>query len=476
MSKQPFTSPARSYRPLLHFTPPSMWMNDPNGMVFDGEQYHLFYQYYPHTPVWGPMHWGHAVSKDLLHWEHLPVALEPDELGYIFSGSAVWDNNNTSQLGVFGKTPLVAVYTSHLQKNETEALEQQSAAVSLDGVHFQPLAENPVIANPGISDFRDPKVFWNPVKSCWSLVLAAYDRVHFYASPDLRHWEKTGEFGPAGNFASGVWECPDLFPLTAPDGSQIWVLLVSMTTTEEDGRAFTQYFLGNFDGDTFYIAHPFETVERIDFGFDDYAGVTFQNAPERTFLGWAINWGYANATPTGMESVPFRGQMTLPRTLSLIETPKGGLRLAAKPTEKAVPLTGVTALPENQKIPLTGLPESRTFALHIKGKGPCAVTLSNENGERLIFGVNDKNQVYIDRGGAGQKAFSDMFASPPYSAAAAPRFYDGDFSLEAVFDVSLLEVYIDHGTRVGTMAVFPETPYTHVSVNGGEGALYFIQK
>ena len=208
------TPAPRDFRPALHYTPQSWWINDPNGLVYAKGQYHLFAQYY-HEPVWGPMHWAHAVSRDLLHWEHLPIALAPDDLGAVFSGSAVFDQNNTSGLGREGQAPLVALYTSHGD------FEQQSLAYSLDGVHFEKYSGNPVIPNQERADFRDPKVFWNPVKSCWSLVLAAGDHVEFFASPDLLHWTKTGRFGPQGNYSEGVWECPDLFPLAAPDGREV---------------------------------------------------------------------------------------------------------------------------------------------------------------------------------------------------------------------------------------------------------------
>lgn len=177
------------YKPVVHFTPPANWMNDPNGMVYVNGRYHLFYQYYPAAPNWGPMHWGHAVSEDLLHWEHLPVALYPDELGCIFSGSCVLDRANVSGLGSIENPPLIAVYTNH---RISDHLEQQSIAYSLDYEHFEKYYGNPVIPNKGKPDFRDPKVFFNPVKNCCSLVLAAGSRVEFYSSENLKDWKKQG--------------------------------------------------------------------------------------------------------------------------------------------------------------------------------------------------------------------------------------------------------------------------------------------
>lgn len=223
----------RDYRPKIHFSPEKGWMNDPNGMVYVDGEYHFFYQKYPYDTSWGPMHWGHATSRDLIHWEHQPIALYPDELGFIFSGSAVYDTQNSSEYGTNENPPIIAIYTSH----HKDGLEQQSIAYSNDkGRHFEKSYLNPVIKNPGISDFRDPKAFWNPVRRCWSLVLAAQDRVFFYASQNMKNWEKTGEFGPEGNHAKGVWECPDLFPIEYK-GKNVYGSVKRITTlTDAEGK------------------------------------------------------------------------------------------------------------------------------------------------------------------------------------------------------------------------------------------------
>ena len=204
------------HRPQFHFSPEKMWMNDPNGMVFYNDEYHLFYQYYPDSTVWGPMHWGHAVSKDLVHWEHLPIALYPDSLGYIFSGSAVVDWNNTSGLGTEENPPLVAIFTYHDAEGEKEGrndYQTQGIAYSLDnGRTWEKYADNPVLENPGIKDFRDPKVSWHAATEKWVMILAVLDHVELYGSKDLKSWEKLSEFGKEVGAHGGVWECPDLFP------------------------------------------------------------------------------------------------------------------------------------------------------------------------------------------------------------------------------------------------------------------------
>lgn len=454
------TQGPRSYRPYLHFTAPKMWLNDPNGLVFENGRYHLFYQHHPEKPVWGPMHWGHAVSKDLVHWEHLPIALAPDELGYIFSGSAVIDAENTSGFGALGKPPLVALYTSH---GDTE---QQSAAYSLDGgVTFTKYARNPVIPNPGIQDFRDPKVFYNPVKNCWSAVVSAHDRVYFYASADLRHWSKTGEFGKEENKLRGcVWECPDLFPL-AIGGKTKWVMLASMIIPPERGGQRTQYFLGDFDGNRFISDSLFSTAEYIDFGPDNYAGCTYSGAPERTFIGWADSPCYAGDTPTG----EFCGSMTLPRAVSLVDTPKGGPRLAMRPLGLAGQLGGAAPVSSSAALP------GELFGLQIRGCGSCAVTLSNAAGERLSFGVDEHNEIWVDRARSSCH-FSDVFDSPVFQRARAPRLFDGEYVLDAVFDVCSLELYADRGTRCFTHAVFPSVPYDKVLISGScRGSLFQLR-
>lgn len=452
------TKGSRNYRPNIHFTPPAMWTNDPNGMVYVNGIYHLFYQHYPEAPNWGPMHWGHAVSRDLLHWKHMPIALYPDELGMIFSGSCVYDRENTSGYGTKEKPPIVAVYTNHGR----HGLEQQSIAYSTDGIHFEKSYQNPVIPNPGISDFRDPKAFYNPVKNCWSLVLAAGDRVHFYKSEDLKRWEKTGEFGPEGNLASGVWECPDLFPVEAEDGRKLWVLIVSMTTTTEDGRCRTQYFLGDFDGDKFILKQEEKEPLWIDFGFDNYAGVTFQNLKEPLFLGWAMNWGYANETPTG----EYCGQMTLARSLRAVKTEKG-YRLAAS-------FAGLEKY-QHSAYPVNHMQRLCTDTFGMKVTGTKKITLSNALGQKLVIQVTE-DEIFVDRTHAGEHAFHEQFQMPQYCSVRLPRM-KRDGEMELIFDVSVLEVLADDGLIPVSMVAYPEAPYDQVLLEGsGNVELYEIRE
>lgn len=288
------------HRPQYHFSPEAKWMNDPNGMVyFDGE-YHLFYQYYPDSTVWGPMHWGHAVSKDLVQWEHLPVALYPDSLGYIFSGSAVVDWKNTSGLGTVDAPPLIAFFTYHDpvgEKAGTVDFQYQAMAYSNDkGRTWTKYEGNPVIPNPGIRDFRDPKVIWDDDSKQWLMVFAAWDHVKIYGSQDLKSWTHLSDFGREWGAHTGVWECPDLFPIQMEGSEETkWVLLLSINPGHINGGSGTQYFVGQFDGTQFILDEDFakalDQTEAIvpkgnifqDFenGYGDWKaeGTAFGNAP-----------------------------------------------------------------------------------------------------------------------------------------------------------------------------------------------------
>lgn len=447
----------RDFRPDFHFTPESCWINDPNGLVKIDGRYHLFAQYHPDSSVWGPMHWYHAVSDNLIDWEHLGVAIPPDELGMIFSGSAAVDSTNSSGLAPEGMPCTIAMYTSHGE------CEQQSIAFSVDGVNFKKYENNPVIPNPGLKDFRDPKLFWNPVYKCWSMVLAATDRVIFYKSRNFIDWEKTGEFGHEGNHLPGIWECPDMIPLCGADGKLYWILIGSMIPDDlPSGQSNTQYFIGDFDGDTFVNSNPFGTFARVDSGFDNYAGVTFNNSDESILISWASNWRYADKIPT----TPYRGQMTIPRMLSVIDTPLGGLRLAAVPTGFDTYAKEETELQSESKI------FCQSFVLTVRGTGKCCLKLKNSDGRYFEFGVNGENKLYINRSNAGISDFQPDFATKAFAIAEAPRYYEGKYELVLIFDVSVAELFIDDGTCTMTALVFPELPYDIVEYSGEVQASY----
>lgn len=456
------------YRPQFHFSPEANWMNDPNGMVYYEGEYHLFYQYFPDGNVWGPMHWGHAISKDLVHWEHLPIALYPDSLGYIFSGSAVIDHENTSGLGEANKPAMVAIFTYHDPIGEAagrDDFQTQGIAYSLDkGRTWTVYEGNPVLANPGIKDFRDPKVIWHEDSQLWIMSLAVLDKISFYTSPNLLDWTFASDFQPSWAAYGGVWECPDLFPLTTEDGQEKWVLLVSINPGGPQGGSATQYFIGDFDGKTFNPTQ--EDVEWIDWGADNYAGVTWSNIPEedgrRLFIGWMSNWNYAQVVPTSV----WRSAMTIPRALTLVEN------------EATYRLQSITVIEleklRNKEISIS---ENETelgsssfeIVIPLHNERVFKIKLGNASGEELILErVGD--QLVIDRSKSGLISFGEGFGV----ALSTPLNGLELHSLRLFFDHSSLEVFVNEGEVVMSNLVFPKNLYTYLNLDGitPAGSLY----
>ena len=457
------------HRPQFHFSPKEKWMNDPNGMVYHKGVYHLFYQYYPDSTVWGPMHWGHATSKDMLHWQHQPVALYPDSLGYIFSGSAVIDVNNTAG---FGQGAMVAIFTHHSSEGERAKrndFQNQSIAYSLDdGKTWTKYAGNPVIKNPGIVDFRDPKVMWFEKENKWVMTLATKDRITFYSSPDLKNWSKESEFGETLGAHGGVWECPDLFPLML-NGKKVWVLLVSINPGGPNGGSATQYFTGEFDGKTFT---PFETDTKwMDYGTDNYAGVTFSNtANRRILMGWMSNWQYAQVVP----SKNWRSAMTIPRELYLKEVNKK-IFLASKPMKEfdrmLVKSTTVSNISIKNSYNLSSKlgANSSLFQLSLTDitANDFSIVLSNKKGEELLIGYDRAaNQYFIDRSKSGIIDFETGFAKKH----TAPRLsLSKTISLTLIADVASVELFADDGLTVMTDIFFPNQVYTTITIRSSKG-------
>jgi len=460
------------YRPAYHFTPAAHWMNDPNGMVYYQGTYHLFFQYYPGGMTWGPMHWGHATSPDMLSWKEQPIALYPDSLGYIFSGSAVVDANNTAG---FGKDALVAIFTHHDPKGEkagTDKFQNQSLAYSLDaGKTWKKYAQNPVLKNPGIKDFRDPKVSWNEATKKWVMTLATLDRITFYSSPNLKDWTKESEFGQKLGAHGGVWECPDLFPLTL-NGKTHWVLIVNLNPGGPNGGSATQYFVGKFDGHTFTPLN--EKTKWADYGPDEYAGVTFANTGNRRlFLGWMSNWEYANQVPTS----PWRSAMTIPRELGLRQE-GSEIYLTSKPAAELAGLAKGATTIQNVAVKNTVDLTTRLKATADKHKltlktaqlGSFELLLGNSAGEELVIGYDQaQKQYFIDRSKAGQVGFSAKFAG----RATAPRLSPAaGTELTLYFDAASVELFADQGLTAMTEIFFATKPLTTVKLRSTQGVTF----
>lgn len=452
------------YRPQIHFSPRAHWTNDPNGMVFYKGTYHLFFQYYPNGTTWGPMHWGHAVSKDLMHWKELPIALYPDSLGYIFSGSAVVDINNTSGFGKDGKIPLVAIFTHHDPVGEKAGknnFQNESIAYSLDdGFTWTKYSGNPVLHNPGIRDFRDPKVSWYAPGNKWIMTLATKDHITFYSSPDLKNWKKESEFGMAIGAHGGVWECPDLFPLKL-NGEEYWVLIVNVNPGGPNGGSATQYFVGNFNGNTFT---PIDAATRwLDYGPDEYAGITWSNAGSRKiFLGWMSNWEYANQVPTQR----WRNAMTIPRELSLKKI-NGNMLLASEPVRELSALRlAKTAVKISQTM---ALPRQCVIKFKIDMLNDYEITLSNKAGNKVIIGYDKKSdQYYIDRTLSGAIGFQTDFKG----RFTAPRLtVTKNSDLTLVVDAASVELFADHGLTVMTAIYFADKPMDKIQIKSKEPML-----
>jgi fructan beta-fructosidase len=471
------------HRPQFHFTPKTGWMNDPNGMVYYKGEYHLFYQYYPDSTVWGPMHWGHAVSKNMIEWEHLPIALYPDSLGYIFSGSAVVDENNTSGFLKGDEKPLVAVFTSHdmaIEKAGRIDIESQSIGYSLDkGRTWIKYASNPVIKNPNLRDFRDPKVSWHEASKRWVLTLAAGNHIEFYASSDLKNWSKTGEFGKTEGSHGGVWECPDLFPLKVEGtNDEKWVLIVNIGNKAPNGGSGGQYFIGQFDGKTFKNDNKPTDILWLDYGTDNYATVTWSGAPDnrRISLGWMSNWDYAQKVPTQL----WRSAMTLPRELSLKATEKG-VRLFQKPVKEAEILRGgkqdIAAQIISESFPLTPSEKcnelSLTFDLTKTTAQDLGVVLSNIKGEKVLIGYEKStNRFYIDRREAGKKDFEKRFSGRHY----APREATGNLlKMNLHLDVASVELFTDDGAIAMTDVFFPNEDFNQIAIFSKNGVANLME-
>ena len=466
------------YRPNFHFTPKKGWMNDPNGMFFYNGYYHLYFQHYPDGTTWGPMHWGHAISTDLFNWKEQPIALYPDDLGYIFSGSVVVDYENTSGFGADGKIPIIAIFTSHDPKKEKTGeidVENQSIAYSLDeGLTWTKYKDNPVLKNPGARDFRDPKVSWDKQRKRWTMVLAAGQEIQFYISKDLKSWNKLTSFGEGIGNHGGVWECPDFFQLPVVGSSEKkWVLLVSINPGGPNNGSATQYFVGDFDGKNFVLDESFntETEEEqgfwVDYGRDNYAGVTFSNVENKDggklFMGWMSNWLYANEVPTEN----WRSAMTIARTLELLKS-DNTYRLTSNPVPELdefkieklknsnVSIKGKTLLTTSKAVDFTSV--QINFKIENLIDGVYNFELTNSEGDSLRFGYDSSmNNYFVDRNNAGKTDFSNKFSNR--IAIAPSTNTQNDWTGTIVLDKTSIELFFDNGQTVMTEIFFPKAPF-----------------
>jgi levanase/fructan beta-fructosidase len=473
------------YRPNFHFTPKQAWMNDPNGMFYYNGYYHLYFQHYPNSNVWGPMHWGHAISSDMVTWKEMPIAIFPDDKGYIFSGSAVVDINNTSGFSRGGRPPIIVMFTYHnvdAEKSGKTNYQSQAIAYSLDeGKTFTKYSGNPVIKNPDIKDFRDPKITWDSLHKKWLMVLAAGQKIMFYSSSNLKVWKLESDFGNNTGAHGGVWECPDFFPMEVQGTEEIkWVLLVSINPGGPNGGSATQYFVGDFDGKQFKIDPSFEKDINndehksiwIDYGRDNYAGVTWSNIPDtdgrKLFMGWMSNWDYAQVVPTET----WRSAMTIARTIEL-EKINTSYRLLFQPVKElsnysstkfkkeSTVIKGYTKIIDSKTINLSST--EINFKISDIKNNVFTFKLTNRQGDTLAFGYNnsDKN-FFVDRGKSGKTDFSKKFAN--HVSKAKRTSHNPDLSGTIIIDKTSIELFFDKGSTVMTELFFPSTPFDKLSI------------
>lgn len=440
------------FRPVYHFSPDFGWTNDPNGMVYYDGEYHLAYQANPYGTRHYNMHWGNAVSEDLVHWTDLPVIVRPDSLGAVFSGSAVLDAEGSAG---FGDNALVAMYTS------AGRLQRQSIAYSLDrGRNYTKYEGNPVITDLDSPDFRDPKMM--KYGDSWVVSVAAGDVIAFYGSKDLKDWTKLSEFGRGIGSHAAVWECPDLIRFEY-EGQTKWVLLVSINPGGPNGGSVTQYFIGDFDGKEFR-ADPLPYPLWIDEGTDNYAGVTFANTGDRKiFLGWMSNWFYSQETP--FEN--FRNAMTIPRDLSLRHNGKH-LFLASSPSpevlaarcdEKSLALPYVIARPESISPVIednNGAYVIEFTAVPVKGK-KMELQLRNTKGEKMVFRFDFRaGKLSLDRSNSGIVDFEPRFSNDNIVTDIVPR---KEYFVQLFVDRHSTELFINDGDVSFTNTMFPTEVY-----------------
>ncbi len=456
-------------RPQIHFTTPRGWMNDPNGAIFVNGVYHLFYQHYPNDIQWGPMHWGHAKSRDLIHWEHEPIAIAPLEDEYVFSGSCYLDVDNVSNLGTKEQPALLAFYTAHHPSN---GLEEQCVAYSLDYKTFTRYEQNPVIRNTeNLKDFRDPKVFKGP-KGDYNMVISEGRRIGFYVSSDLLHWKKCSEFDPSQYGFAGICECPDCFSLMEGD-SERFILTMSMILDVEHVSAdfdltwkeyrvdhVMQYFVGRFDGEQFIDTQVLAEPSVLDYGTDNYAMTTFyreQKEPKtQVMIGWAEFWPTVDDRPT--ISGVCKGKMTMARQVSLVRT-STGLRLAMKPY-----LTGeyrmVKEVPANDSVVFNPMvPFLAKTRIDVEG----TIRICNGSDEEILIEVTE-HDISVDCRYASSPQFGLIKENLARDLHIAKRHMIGACDLTLIYDAGILEVYAEEGVTVFTINVYPNIPYTQMIV------------
>ena len=503
------TTNTDEYRPSYHFTPLYGWMNDPNGMVYKDGEYHLYFQYNPYGSKWGNMHWGHAVSKDLVHWEHLDPAIARDPVGHIFSGSSVVDKKNTAG---FGKDAIIAIYTNNSVNHD----EVQCIAYSNDnGRTFTKYEGNPVLTPfDGLKDFRDPKVFWYEKGKCWYMIVSADKETRFYKSKNLKKWTYVSAFGKGLGQQPCQYECPDFFqlPVNGDKKKMKWVMTMNINPGCWFGGSATEYFVGDFDGKNFTCPDAHD-VKWLDWGKDHYATVTFSNTGDRVLgITWMSNWQYANLTPFKQN----RGANGLPRELKLYEK-NGKYYISEDVAPEVYALRKETKDLADASVAdakdLKGVAANMEGAFEIEAdvtpdaNGIAGIEISNNKRERtMIYFDMKQGKVVMDRTESGltdfgkqavphdiELAWDKQLAAEGKQPARITNSinYKNDFALatwaplslcedgkktyhvDIFVDKSSVELFVDGGRIAMTNLVFPVAPYENVKLYTQDGKAEF---
>ncbi len=472
--------PTPQWRPVYHFTPLKNWTNDPNGLIYIKGVYHLYNQQNPFENKWGHMSWGHATSTDLVHWQHLPIAMAETidkDTTWRFSGSAVLDKNNTSG---FCKNAncIVAIYTAD-QPNLKK--ESQFVAYSNDGgKSFTNYAGNPVI-DLHMKDFRDPNVFWFEKTKQWIMAVAlpVEHKVRFYGSTDLKKWDELSDFGPEG-YTGANWECPFLIQLPVDNDSanHKWILAVSAAGGEKG--VYMQYFTGEFDGKSFVNDNAPRRELTLDFGDSFYAAIPWNNLPEhqKTFIGWMI--------PGPVETSPWKGQMSIPRELSLTKKAEG-IRLVQKPA--AIIKNNLAKLSKNKlqeikqidlntnEIPISNpqFVKNNSYWIEAELENPRGATsgfkiaqkkTGTKINEEIEIGYDaSKYQVYVNKSLSGDTTSTKDNTKQIIQL----NGHSENVKLEILFDKSSLEIFVNDGEQVLTTYVYPAQDANGLSVFSKDG-------
>ena len=478
------TANTEKFRPVYHHTPLYGWMNDANGLVYKDGEYHLYFQYNPYGSKWGNMHWGHSVSKDLVHWEHLAPAIARDTLGHIFSGSSIVDQENVAG---YGAGNILAFYTSASDKNG----QIQCLAFSKDnGRTFTKYEKNPILCPAdGLRDFRDPKVFRYEPEDKWVMIVSADKEMRFSDSKNLKDWNYMSSFGEGYGVQPCQFECPDMveLPVDGDLNRKKWALIVNVNPGCYFGGSATQYFTGNFDGTKFSCDSQPNVTKWLDWGKDHYATVCFSNTGERTIaVPWMSNWQYCNIVPTKQ----FRSANALPRELSLY-TQDGEIYLSAVPVPEIK-----TLRKEKKEIPaFTVANDYHIDSLLADNDGAYELALEITVGEAEIMGFNlfndkgEKVDIYfnlpekrlvMDRTKSGivdfgkksvsheievhdrRKTTSINYIDDFALATWAPIKKENKYTLDVFVDKCSVEIFLNGGKVAMTNLIFPSEPYNRM--------------